>query len=81
MSNNRTGEKNRLYEKQKWSVKSKKEAQLTLTPSGFLFSRLLAAVEKKVTHRNQWPAGISVSASAHTHYHIMYNAYFRLANY
>lgn len=48
-------------------MKSEKEAELTLTPSGFLFSRLLAAVEKKIMQGNQWPAGISACACTHTH--------------
>lgn len=41
-------------------MKSEMEAGLTLTPSVFLFSRLLAAVEKKITMEGpQWPAGFN----------------------
>lgn len=50
----------------KTDMTKKREGKLTLTPSGFLFSRLLAAVEKKKVHGNQWTAGIAKCTHACT---------------
>ena len=53
-------------------MKTESEGELTLTPSGFLFSRLLATVETKITMPgNQWPAGVNkhTHTRAHTHTH------------